>query len=185
MIVVMGIDPGFAHLGVSVAEVDATSIRFKVARVITTEKNTKKANVRVASDNTDRVRCLAHELIDLVGEWDPEVICAESLSAMRNASAAAKNAMTWGAIVAIADAAGIPIVELSPQDIQRGIGGPKSPTKAQIQARMEELQPELAGLWPRGERGGTGLIEHAADSAAALVAGCRDNLIVALRKQTP
>jgi Holliday junction resolvasome RuvABC endonuclease subunit len=181
---VVGIDPGLGHLGVVLADVDQDQVRFVRSLAYETEKQPKKRNVRATADNTDRLRIqIARLLEDVFCDPMPVLLCAESLSFPRNAASSAKIAMMWGGIVALCETAQVGIIEASPQEIKRWVTGATSAPKEVVRARVEALCPELVNLWPLGPRGGESLIEHAADAAAALLAGLHDPTALALRRQ--
>lgn len=173
--IALGIDPGLASFGVALVSVEADGIELKNAEVIRTEKSPKKRTVLQADDLVRRLR----EIANVLEDWFPpvDVVCAESMSWPRNASAAAKMASTWGLIVAIAD--GRPLIQASPQRIKRVLTGSASASKGAVaeavRTRFHNVDDILAHV-PASKR------EHAYDAAAAVLASLDSDVIRALRR---
>lgn len=170
----LGIDPGLANLGWAVLEVSDRAC-FRAVGTLETEKITRKGTVRAAADNTRRTMILAEAVGAILLEWEISLICGEELSFMRNASAAAKNAMSWAAVVAVAAVGQVGVIEISPKDLQAAIVGLAGRAKVPVQRAMETRFPELAALWPLGPRGGGALVQHASDASAAAYACLSSN----------
>ncbi len=191
---ILGIDPGFASLGYAVLNLDATGPTVATLGVLRTAKTDKKHRVLAADDNVRRCRELALPLAQLmlsgaVGYVAPpagvagfvermrttstlSLVCAEKMSFPRNASAAAKMAMSWGMIVAYLHHHGLPLIQASPQDVKRRVTGSSSASKEEVQKALIKrfgrgLLRMLKGI-PEGQH------EHAFDALAAAVA-CLDS----------
>lgn len=177
----LGIDPGMKRLGLAVY--DAQAKAFRHVRVVQTERSDRKTS-RAASDGTTRARELARVLGTTLVEWDVRAICAEELCPVRNASAFGKISISWGVVAALAEVAGLPILEIPPKDLKRRVAGNAGASKEEVQAAMEGRHPELAGMWPRGPRGGGELLEHAADAAGAAWCGSFDDVVIAMLAAT-
>lgn len=79
-VLVMGIDPGFAHLGVAILEHETTGkVTARVVKVLDSEKADKKSlqQLRVASDDQRRIREFWDELDDLLTRIPPKAIGVE------------------------------------------------------------------------------------------------------------
>jgi len=171
--IVFGVDPGLAHLGVAVAKLGPT--QFRITYVISTERSDRKRKIRSVDDSTARLQSLSRELETLLDDYRPALLACEAPSYPRDAGTAAKIGMSWGAVVALAEARGIPVLVFTPQECKKALCGRISATKDEVQRKLEELYPGIGALWPRGARGGTALIEHAADAAAAIHAALKTN----------
>lgn len=172
-IFLLGIDPGFANLGYSILELTASWKKLQVAGVLCTEKSDKKRKVLAADDNVRRARQIAAVLENLVQTNSVSVICAESMSFPRNASAAAKMAMSWGIIASITERLRLPLLQVSPQELKMAVCGKKSATKEEVQAsikRQLSVEKFLSGT-------ARSLHEHAYDSVGATLA-CLDSEVV-------
>ena len=173
-IFVLGIDPGFASSGYAVVGLLPEKEVVCLMGVIRTEKSDAKRAVLASDDNLRRARSIYNELERLCGVCGVvRVICAESMSFPRNASAAAKVAMCWGLIAALSQARGIPIVQVTPKQLKKALCQDGSASKEQVQEALrmrynpQVLDDHLARV-PRGQE------EHPYDALAAVVA-CLDS----------
>lgn len=183
-ILVMGVDPGFANTGWALLELDggvygATPEKLVAMGLIETEKSSKKQKVLSADDNYRRAREISKAVRKLTR---PTVICAESMSFPRNASAAAKVAMTWGILADFCEAEDVPMLMTSPKELKKAICEDASASKETIQAalrvRYKDLPIELlkaAGIPPSSQ-------EHPYDALAAAVACLDSESLRLLRK---
>lgn len=185
---ILGIDPGFASLGFAVLRLEAAGPEVVTLGVVRTKKSDKKQRVLAADDNIRRCREIARPLDSLMtfgtsgyvprALRDPgddravRLVCAEKMSFPRNASAAAKMAMSWGMIVANLEHYGLPLLQASPQDVKRRVTGSASASKEEVQAALKKRFGRGLGRMvkalPEGEH------EHAFDALASAVA-CLDS----------
>lgn len=179
MINVLGIDPGFAKLGVARVNVDPEhgDTLLELA-VFSSQPSAKKQRVLAMDDNLRRVG----ELVDWVGphvEW-ADVVCMESFSPPRHASAAAKIAFAWGAVIALCRASRKPVLQCSPQLLKKTLTGARSASKKDIAAAVDKVfgehnvvaELEVGGVVPSNA-------EHCYDAAAAIIT-CLDSETVRL-----
>jgi crossover junction endodeoxyribonuclease RuvC len=165
--VVLGLDPGFASLGWCACSVTAGSVRAVAAGVLRTKKSAAKHGVYASDDNLTRARFIYSAFDAIVVAFQPAALCAESMSFPRNASAAAKVAMSWGVIAAVAEAHALPVLQASPQAVKLALCGKKDASKEEVQAalrvRIGDLDPLLLNV-PKGQH------EHPYDAGAVVVA---------------
>jgi len=166
--VILGIDPGFASLGLAAVGVTADTERIIELAVIRTEKSASKLEVRASSDNVRRACELTKALSRFIDRHNPLAIAAESQSWPRNAGSSAKIGIAWGVVAAVATWYGLAIVQASPQRLKQVVCGSKSATKEDVIAAIEKRFPGVQ--WPAPK----GVIEHAADAAGAVIA-CLDS----------
>jgi len=169
--VLLGIDPGFASVGIALVELGVDSDHVVALKVLRTEKSSAKRSVLSSEDNVRRAREISWEIRLLLTNPTYQVvgICAESMSFPRNASAAAKMAMTWGVLAALSG--DIPIFQCSPQELKLKVAGSKIATKEDIQAALvRKFGAEIMSLVkvPKGQH------EHLFDALGAIVA-CSDS----------
>ena len=139
MLMMLGVDPGFAACGHAEVEVDAR-LEVNVLRlgVIRTNKSKRKQNVLARSDQTRRLRELSTLLGMLIG--DANVVCSEALSdGHGNAATSKLVGMTWGAIVTHALLTGTPLLQASPQDVRKRLGLPAKATKEDVKIAVGAL----------------------------------------------
>jgi Holliday junction resolvasome RuvABC endonuclease subunit len=196
---VLGIDPGLSALGYAV--VDLSGDRVVDLGVVRTQKSDKKRRVLASDDNLRRAREVDAALLGVLLARDGDrllpcghpfgtnfaAICVESMSFPRNASAAAKVALSWGILAGLAGRFELPIVQASPQEIKKKLCGKKDASKDDVEAALKSAY----GLDGSGRRGTAigmlagvpkSLHEHAWDALSA-VAGCRDSDVILLAKK--
>lgn len=162
----LGIDPGFAALGLAhVALVGAGEDLVKLG-LIRTAASPKKRSVRAADDNVRRTMELAAELAQWVTP-DVVAICAESQSWPRSSSVCAKLGMAWGAVSTLAQVNGLPVLQATPMVLKHKVAGHGSASKAQVEAALEARYGPLGLDCPKSLR------EHPVDALGSVVA-CLD-----------
>ena len=174
---ILGIDPGFAALGVARLELcDHDREHCSLLDVFTTKPANKKRNTLAADDNMVRAFLIAEYLEGMI-TTDTVAIAAEAMSYPRNASAAAKMAICWGIIASVAHRHKLPLIQSSPQEIKKSICDNKSASKEDVQHALELRYDDLPD-WPFT----MGLREHSADALAAAVVALRHPVILGIRK---
>lgn len=140
---VLGCDPGFSSFGFAVVNLSTglASPRVTEFGVLRTQKDTSKAKILTVEDNTRRVREIIGQLHDLFA-GNVLAVCAEAMSHPRSASVAAKVALVWGALIAMADRYGVPILQASPQHVKRALCGRKDASKEDVQRKLHTFYPE-------------------------------------------
>jgi len=172
--VVLGVDPGFAKLGLSVVRLLPKSEEVLALRSIHTQKDVGKRKVLAADDNVHRARELARHLIELADNHTICLIAAEAMSFVRNASASHKVGIAWGLIVMFAEQRGIPITSARPQEIKRVLCGSQKASKEEVEsALLIRYGNHIENLF----EGPEGLREHAFDSLGAVVASLDSEVV--------
>lgn len=138
---VLGMDPGFASFGFGVVQLLPEGERIVRVDVIRTQKSAKKLNVKAADDNFRRGQAISAILHDVVKEYQPVALAAESASWPRNASSSAKLALSWGILIDLCHVYHLPMAQASPQEIKKVLCKKKSATKEDIRQALEALYP--------------------------------------------
>lgn len=167
---ILGVDPGLATFGLAVMGIRNGGPVIIELAVAHTAPSSRKRAVRSSDDVLRRARELHDALQNIVSRHQPACICAEAMSYPRSSSSAAKMSVSWGLIASL----GLPVVQVSPQEIKRALCGRADASKTDIQ---EALMRRL-GSW-QFDRLEKSDIEHAADAAGAVLA-CWDAEIVRL-----
>lgn len=164
---IMGIDPGFASLGLAVL----AETQLLACEVIETKKeHAPRAELRVSVDDSRRLGEFCARVGDAMDEHKVRAVAIEVFTVVpgKMAGGAIKTAMVYGALYGLARARACLWLPLVPGDLKRGLCGLKSASKSQIQHAVTERVPEagqvLAGI-PKTKR------EHAADALAAAIVG--------------
>ena len=176
--IVLGVDGGFASLGL--AAVDLLPDREIVSRawVVRTQKSVRKLGVRSGDDTARRARELAHEIGFAIATYSPAAIAVESPSWPRNAGVAAKLGAAFGVVFALAESHRLPLVMASPQDVKLAVCCSKTATKDDVIAAIESRFPGIE--WPRVRS----LWEHAADAVGVVLACCDSDALRMARRLT-
>lgn len=173
MSVYLGIDPGFANIGIAIAELDRGVLKPIYMDLIETKKNDE---LSVSEDNFNRAKDIYYRIKDL---FKPDIpnkykgidgIYVEAMSYPRNASTAAKMSLCWGALAGIVIEHRKPLVQLNPRKIKALVTGNNKASKKDmeisIRARFPEtdfgilLQDVIASLH-----------EHPFDALGTIIAG--------------
>lgn len=176
---VLGCDPGFASFGYGVMELLPDREKVIEVNVIRTKKDTKKKTVLAADDNFRRARAIGAALHSVLEQHQPMAIAAESMSFPRNASVAAKMAMSWGVMASLSEQFGIPVVQASPQRIKKLLCGTSSASKEEMQ---DALRRRYKGeFFPFQKAIPKGQWEHGFDAVGSVVA-CLDSDILMMAR---
>ncbi len=166
--IVLGIDGGFASIGVAVVDLALDGELLRDVWVLRTEKSAKKLGVRSGDDTARRAREIAHHLDLAITSHQPVAIALEAPSWPRNAGVAAKMGVAFGVVFALAEKHRLPLVMASPQDVKKKLCSSASASKDEIIRAIEGRFPCVT--WPSQKT----LWEHAADAIAVVVA-CLDS----------
>jgi len=165
---VLGIDPGFAAVGVAVLELGSSPARDRLVdlHLLTTTKATKTRGVRASDDNLLRARILSRDLGALMDKHQVRLVCAETMSFPRSASVAAKMAMCWGVLASLTEARSIPLAQATPKEIKDSLCGRKDASKDDIQSALRLLFPDRLDVCLEGIVASKR--EHPCDALAAI-----------------
>lgn len=183
MSIVMGVDPGLAHMGWGILQLHKTTEKVLALGVIVTEKSTKKLNVLASDDNLRRARELYRALMLVVSKYEPAAIAIEAKSYPRNASAAAKTSMSWGVLASISESLNLPVCQASPQRVKKCLTGKIKSEKEEVQEALNNkfgtqilLDAGIEGI-KKSDR------EHPYDALAVAVTCLDSDLIRLLRNR--
>lgn len=128
---VLGIDPGFDRTGFGVIDVQGSTMRWVYHGCLQTDKQ---------SDFSFRLQQVRDATKKTIEHFKPELVVVEQLFFQTNVTTALKVGMARGVIfLAIADA-GLPVLELTPNQIKQGLTGYG---KAEKKAMQEMVQRTL------------------------------------------
>ena len=139
--------------------------------VIQTEKMSTKENVSTTADSMRRAVKINNTLRDAMGSQKFDLVVVEAMSWPRNAGAAIKMAMAWGAIAPLIR--DYPLIEVGPQALKLAVAGSKSATKKEVEMGVRKQIPAtsselLEALIPK-----RALREHCWDALGAVLAAQR------------
>jgi Holliday junction resolvasome RuvABC endonuclease subunit len=163
-VIVLGVDGGFASMGLAAVALQLDQVLVRRAWVVRTEKSDKKLGVRSGDDSSRRARELAHEVDQAIVTHQVGAIAIESPSWPRNAGVAAKMGISFGVVFALAEKHRLPLVMASPVAVKLAVTGAKVSTKDEVIAEIERRFPGIA--LPKQKT----LREHAADAVGVVLA---------------
>jgi Holliday junction resolvasome RuvABC endonuclease subunit len=179
-VLVFGADPGLANFGYAVVRLFADRERIISVDVISTAKSDKKLNVLAANDNHRRTVEVFSELHRLAERYRLEAAAAESASWPRNASSAAKVALSWGALSSVVTIAQVPLSMASPQRIKKCLCGSNKASKKDVREALLDRYPgefdNFMKSYPKT------LWEHGFDAVGAVVA-CLDSEVFKMARR--
>lgn len=129
---IIGIDPGFAKLGWVDIDFDGDNFDFIRGGVITTKASEKKRKILVGDDNMRRLDEIAKAFLDVIPFSEADVIASEAQSWPRNSSSCIKIAMFWGALGLICQIYKIPLLQVTPQSLKKGMTGRRAASKEEV-----------------------------------------------------
>lgn len=149
---VLGIDPGFGRTGLGVIDMSGGEGTHVWHEVIETPKG---------EDYSARIQTVRNDVAEAIRRFKPHCAAVETLFFQTNVRTAMKVGMARGVILlAIADA-GLPIIEITPNQVKQGIAGYGGADKKQV-ADMVKRQLRLACA-PK--------LDDAADALALAIVG--------------
>ena len=175
---VLGIDIGFASVGIALVELTHVSESVEWLDVIRTEKSAKKREVRASDDNLRRAQEIASRLVPFFQNDRIQVVCMEAMSFPRNASASMKMGMCLGDIATLACLYSVPIQQVSPQEIKKRLCGKKDASKDDVEKALRKrykIRKDVVAFTESSR-------EHAFDALASIVA-CLDSEVIRIGRK--
>lgn len=171
---VLGIDPGFANIGIVIAKLTKDRVKIVHGQSFVTKKADKKSRVLTTDDNMTRTKQIVRCLKELYAKYQFVAIAAEAMSFPRNASAAGKMCLCWGALGCLSEWLNLPIFQARPQNIRAALGmqpvkhETKEHGKLRVQKRVIKRLPEMVKRVAKAKIPATRQ-EHVFDAAAAVL----------------
>ena len=128
--IILGIDPGVATVGIGVIEYSGNRFRVLRCGVITTDKDLSLP---------DRLKIIYEETTQVIEEFHPDVVSIEELFFNNNVTTAIMVAQGRGVSILSAINAGLPIYEYTPLQVKQAVTGYGRAQKAQVQHMVKTL----------------------------------------------
>jgi Holliday junction resolvasome RuvABC endonuclease subunit len=131
----LGADPGLANFGMAVLEVTPgrAPMLLHLSTTRTSGEPKKKRTIHLADENFIRTRAIGRALDHVLVQYNPAAIAAESFAWVRDASSAAKTAMTWGVLALACERASLPLASLGSQDVKKALCGKRDASKESVE----------------------------------------------------
>jgi Holliday junction resolvasome RuvABC endonuclease subunit len=163
-VIVLGLDPSLCNLGIAAVEILPVGERVIEALVIRTEPSPKKRRLLVGEDDARRVAELVGGFRAAVARHQPAALVIEAPAGSQHAKSARALGLAFGAMIGAAKMLDLPLAQVTVQEVKRAACGRKDGSKDDVIAAMEARYPGI--VWPSP----AGVVEHAADAIAAVVA---------------
>lgn len=175
---VLGLDSGWASAGYAIASL-GDPIVVENMGVIRTEASAKKRLVKSSDDYARRGRNIARVVQGLLTDR-VVAICIESPSLPRNSATCFKLGCFYGLVYAFSEARGLPILNISPQELKKGVCDNATASKEDVAVALRrrfgtDFDFLLGNIPPS-------LHEHAYDALGAIVS-CLDSEILRLARR--
>ncbi len=172
---VMGVDPGFASLGVVVLEQRQGQIQALAATVLRTKKASKKVlrDLRVSADDQRRLRAFWDGLEGIAVAHAPQALAVETYAPQpgRGGGNAWKAAVVYGLVQGLGLSHGLQVLPFLPGDLKRVFTSRASASK---QAVGDVVLGQVVGLAAFLDKLPAGQHEHLTDAAGHALLGLRE-----------
>ncbi len=128
--IILGVDPGYAIVGVGIIEYEGNRFRMIDYGAITTKAHTPTSY---------RLAKIYDELNICLDKYSPAAVAMEKLYFNTNQKTAIDVAQARGAMVACITKAGVPIYEYTPLQVKQAVTGYGRAEKQQIQTMVKML----------------------------------------------
>jgi crossover junction endodeoxyribonuclease RuvC len=167
-VTVLGIDPGFANIGLMSIQLQGRKSKALATFSIETKKPPKKRRtLREADDDVRRLEEIEDRFRVIMEEVNPDIVAMERVPRLKNASATRQCALAWGAMHAICRNGKIPVLIYDTDVIKKRVTGDKQASKVKMVNALKKIFPRFKD-WPEGKR-----VEHVADAGGAAL--CAEN----------
>jgi len=127
---IIGVDPGYGRLGVAVIEKNSDNFDVIFSSCVETNKD---------QGFDQRLYFVCKKLEYIVETEKPDVLVVENLFVNKNQKTISGVYQTRGAIIYIAKKAGIPVVEISPQQVKISVTGYGKSEKSAVERMVRTI----------------------------------------------
>lgn len=168
--VILGIDPGFANLGLAIIAHDARSLRMIHAEVFRSH-SAPQGTISKGYDDLRRTISLWNRVKCLVSEYHVDSAVLEAPSLPRHARTQYVLGLAYGALYAALVGRRLGVHLVSPRELKRRVTGcPRAPKDAV----EDRVRAEILGSGPILDSLPASVRDHAADAAGAVLAYWRE-----------
>lgn len=174
-VTVVGVDPGFANIGVMALSLLPIGAKAIAATAIITKPEGKKRNLRQESDDTRRLEAIRIEFSDFLNKTKPQIAAFERVPRIqKNPTATRQCALGWACMWTLCRERLIPVLVFEPEDIKYEVCKNRSAGKSDMVKALKSRFPGFKG-WPDSKK-----IEHVADAGGAALLARYDPIVETL-----
>lgn len=167
--ILIGIDAGFVSTGISVFEVGKGGCKFLEAKCIKTEKSSKKRGLRVADDDSERIRVIVAGIDEIYSKYasSNDIFIAVEIPTGGAQGARANRTMgiITGAIVAFITLRNVPVEYITPNEVKLAVTGRRNASKEEIMNKIRLMLDNHKENLPKSKAE----FEHIADSVGVVL----------------
>jgi len=171
---VLGVDPGFANIGLFGITRLSPGVKAEFSRLILTEKGNEGSEGQY-EDDLRRLELIEAEFVLALDDFKPDVVASERTPSLRNAQATRQIACAFGAMHAISRRRGLPFLIFHPEDIKFELCGSRKAKKPKLAKALKGIFPTFSD-WPKAKKkatttkhGGYSMITHVVDAGGAAI----------------
>ncbi|MFA6429493.1 MAG: crossover junction endodeoxyribonuclease RuvC [Patescibacteria group bacterium] len=127
---ILGIDPGFDRIGFGVIEQLGSKVLWLHHSCLQTSAK---------DDFSTRLRQLRDATATVIKTYQPTCVAMEKLFFSKNVTTAIHVGMARGVLMLVVGDAGVPIVEMTPNQVKQGVTGYGAADKKQVQQMVQRL----------------------------------------------
>ena len=127
---ILGIDPGYAIVGVGCIDYEGNHFKTVEYGAITTE---------AGEDMSDRLKAIYDELSEMIERVKPDAVAIEELFFQNNQKTAINVAQARGVLVLVAKNHDIPVFEYTPLQVKQAVVGYGRAEKKQVQQMTKAI----------------------------------------------
>jgi Holliday junction resolvasome RuvABC endonuclease subunit len=142
---VLGIDPGFANIGLFGLTRLSPGVKAEWCRLILTEKDDKAEGVY--KDEVRRLDRIEVEFSMALDDYRPDVVASERYASVQNAISTRQIALAFAAMHALARRRGLPFLIFDPEQIKMEMCGSRKAKKPAMVRALKGMFPGF-GNWP-------------------------------------
>lgn len=126
---ILGIDPGSRLTGFGVLDFDSDRATYVASGAVRSGDG----------DFTDRLKLIFRSVVEIVAEYEPDVVAIETVFVNRNAGSALKLGHARSAAICATFEFDVQVVEYAPREIKQAVVGSGSASKEQVQHMVRSL----------------------------------------------
>jgi len=186
---IVGVDPGFANIGLAIVDLMAVGGSTLVATELITTSPSKTKIAQIA-DEKRRLEEIEDSFLAFIEEYKPSILAMEEPGKclMRrningkvvwqtNPSLLRTSCLMWGAIHGVCRSKDIYCVSIGSQEVKKTLCNKRTASKEDMVAKVKAFYPAYSD-WPKTKK-----VEHVADAAGIAITSFKDPAVMVMLKK--